>query len=123
MHSRFQHLEKLHPPPSPADARAQLELALTALVEEFGAEKIIAFGSCVRGGADEHSDVDLCVVRHHTPGTTHPQLEAGLCVARTRPRISTDLLVRTPGQLALASARPFGVMEEILSHGLLLYEG
>jgi hypothetical protein len=119
---RFQNLDKLHLPPLPSDGQRQLERVLTALVTDYGAERIIAFGSCVRGDASEHSDVDLCVVRDHAPGVTHPQLEAGLCVARTRPRISTDLLVRTPGQFQQAVVSPFGVMEEVIRNGVTLYE-
>src|SRR5215210_1931499 len=95
---RFQNLDKLRLPSHPSDGRSQLERLLAALVTEYGAERIIAFGSCVSGEVSEHSDVDLCVVRDHPATVTHPPLEAGLCVAKTRPRISTDVLVRTPAQ-------------------------
>jgi predicted nucleotidyltransferase len=119
---RFINLDRLTLPSRPADARAQLERVLEALVEDFGAEKIIAFGSSVRGTATEHSDVDLCVIREHPPGCTRPAYEALTAAAKARPLISTDILVRTPTQLAAARLRPFGVMEEVLNHGLSLYE-
>jgi hypothetical protein len=85
---RFINLDRLTLPPRPMDAREQLERVLTALKEDYGAEKIIAFGSSVRGTATEHSDVDLCVIRKHPPGTTHPDLDSNLAVGHRRPRIS-----------------------------------
>ena len=122
MRPRFQNLDKLHLPPRPADARAHLERMLAALVEDYGAEKIIVFGSCVRGGVTEHSDVDLCVIREHPPGCTHPGFEADMAVAKTWPLLAKDILVRTPGQFHKASERPFGVMDEVIHHGLTVYE-
>ena len=120
---RFINLDRLTLPPLPVDARAQLERVLTALVEDYGAEKIIAFGSSVRGTATEHSDVDLCVIREHPVGCTRPTYDALTAAAKSRPLISTDILVRTPGQIAAARRHPFGVMDEILNHGLPVYEG
>jgi predicted nucleotidyltransferase len=122
MTGRFQNLDKLRLPARPANALQELEKILDALVQHYGAEKIIAFGSCVRGVPTEHSDVDLCVIRQHPPGCTHPGLEADLAVCRTRPLLSTDLLVRDPSELARSRARPFGVMDEVLNHGVILYE-
>ena len=122
MEPHFQNLDTLHLPPQPADARAHLERMLTALVEDYGAERIIVFGSCVRGGVTEHSDVDLCVIREHPPGCTHPGHEAGMVIAKTRAPISNDLLVRTPAQFRKAREHPFGVMDEVINHGLTVYE-
>lgn len=119
---RFINLDRLTLPPRPANARAELEKILCALVEDYGAEKIIAFGSSVRGTATEHSDVDLCVIREHPPGCTRPVFDALTAAGKARPLISTDILVRTPTQLAAAMRRPFGVMDEVLNHGLPVYE-
>ena len=118
----FQNLDHLHYPARPENARAEVEKILRALVEVYGAEKIIAFGSTVRGGVTEHSDVDLCVIREHPPGCTHPTLEAGLAAGRANALVSKDILVRTPAQIAAARQRPFGVMDEVLNHGLTVYE-
>lgn len=120
--ARFQNLDKLHLPPHPPDARDQLERVLEALISDYGAEKIIAFGSCVRGGVTKHSDVDLCVIRKHPPGCTHPQVEALTAIGKARALISTDVLVRTPGQWEEARRRPFGVMDEVIHHGVSLFE-
>jgi predicted nucleotidyltransferase len=118
----FQNLDHLHYPPLPENAREEVERMLRALVEDYGAEKIIAFGSAVRGGVTEHSDIDLCVVRQHPASSTHPTLEAGLAVARAGTLVSKDILVRTPNQMEEARKRPFGVMEEIVNHGVTVYE-
>lgn len=120
--SEFRNLHSLHYPPRPKNARAEVEKILRALVEDYGAEKIIVFGSAVRGGVDEHSDIDLCVIREHPPGCTHPAQEAGEAVARAEALISKDILVRTPEQIEAARKRPFGVMDEVLNHGVTVYE-
>jgi predicted nucleotidyltransferase len=120
--SEFRNLESLHYPPRPENARAEVEKILRALVEDYGAEKIIVFGSTVRGGVDEHSDIDLCVIREHPPGCTHPSQEAGEAVGRAHALISKDILVRTPAQIEAARKRPFGVMDEVLNHGVTVYE-
>jgi predicted nucleotidyltransferase len=120
--TEFQNLQSLHYPPRPENARAEVEKILRALVEDYGAEKIIVFGSTVRGGVDEHSDIDLCVIRKHPPGCTHPAWDASMAVARAESLVSKDILVRTPEQIEAARKRPFGVMDEVLNHGITVYE-
>ena len=119
----FINLDRLSLPSRPADARAQLERVLSALVEVYHAERIIVFGSCVHATATDDSDIDLLVIRDHPPECTHPALEAMQAIGTTRPLISTDLLVRTPQQWRAEQARPFGVFQEIVDHGLPVYEG
>ncbi len=118
----FINLDRLTLPNRPADAHEHLRRVLAALVEDFGAEKIIAFGSIVRGTATEHSDVDLCVIRQHPADCTRPTFDALTAAAKARPLISTDILVRTPDQMAAARKHPFGVMDEVINHGLPVYE-
>ena len=118
----FQNLDRLHYPPRPANARAKLEKILCALVEDYGAEKIIAFGSAVRGGVTEHSDIDLCVLREHPPGCTRPRWEGQMAVAKTDARIPYDLLVLNPAQWREQNARPFGVYDEVTQHGVSVYD-
>ena len=120
--SGFRNLQSLHYPPSPANARAEVEKILRALVDEYGAEQIIVFGSAVRGGVTADSDIDLCVIREHPPGCTHPALDAGLAAARAGTLVSKDILVRTPDQIAAARQHPRGVMDEIINHGVTVYE-
>lgn len=119
---RIKNLDKLHLPPSLNDAREQLERIIQALISEYGSEKIIAFGSIVRGDVTQHSDVDLCIVREHPSTSTHPALEAGLILSKLKTTLSKDLLIRTPQQMKQASMAPFGVMYEVIHHGITLYE-
>ena len=118
----FINLDRMHYPPRPANARAELEKILCALVEDYGAEKIIAFGSTVRGGVTEHSDFDLCVIREHPPGCTHPTLEARQAAGRYSPLVSKDILVKSPAQYRSEAMRPVGAMQEVVEHGLTVYE-
>ena len=119
---RFINLDRLTLPSRPLDARAHLERVLAALVDDFGAEKIIVFGSCARGTATEHSDVDMLVIRARQPGCTRPAYDALTAAAKARPLISTDILVRTPDEWLKKQTRPFGVFDEIVHHGLPVYE-
>ncbi|MCX6879318.1 MAG: nucleotidyltransferase domain-containing protein [Verrucomicrobia bacterium] len=118
----IRNLDRLHLPPSRRDAREQLERMIHALISDYGAEKIIAFGSIVHGDVTEHSDIDLCIVRDHPPTCTHPSLEAGMILSKLKTTLSKDLLVRTPRQMKEAEAAPFGVMQEVIRHGITLYE-
>ncbi|MCX6867835.1 MAG: nucleotidyltransferase domain-containing protein [Verrucomicrobia bacterium] len=95
---------------------------LHALISDYGAEKIIAFGSIVHGDVTEHSDIDLCIVRDHPSACTHPSLDAGMLLSKLKTTLSKDLLIRTPQQMKDAEAAPFGVMEEVIRHGITLYE-
>lgn len=96
---------------------------LDALVEDFHATKIIAFGSCVKGKPGEHSDIDLCVIRNPSANCTHPRWEGRQVVARRRPRIGFDLLVLSPEQWQRQQKSPFGVYAEVAANGVTLYEG
>ncbi len=120
--SRYKNLDRLHLPPRPVDARGHLRRILDALVDDFGAEKIIAFGSCTRGGATEHSDIDLCVVREHPPESRKPRWEGRMAISAKRPAVPYDLLVIRPSQWREQCARPFGVYDEVVNHGITLYE-
>jgi len=118
----YRNLDRLSLPPGPQDAPAQLVRLLDALVDDYGADRIIAFGSCVRGASTRHSDIDLCIVREHPPDCTHPGLSADLAAQTAATTLSKDLLVRTPAQWKSALRRRNGVMHEVVEHGLVLYE-
>ena len=123
MNHRYKNLERLTLPPQPADAMGHLVRILDALVDIFGAQKIIVFGSCARGTATEHSDVDLCVVRDRRPGCTHPTREASSAAGTAHALLSKDILVRDSSQFEKACREPFGIMEEVVRHGIPVYEG
>ena len=100
----------------------QLEPYLRVIVEKFHPEKVILFGSQAHGTPDEHSDVDLLIVRRGITSENDSNLEirrAFWSVAAPRP--SFTILSKTPERLQQALAEGSGFFEEILSNGLELY--
>jgi predicted nucleotidyltransferase len=120
--NRYKNLNKLSLPPCDSDPQEELLKILDALVDNYGAESITAFGSCVRGNPTAHSDLDLFVTRNHPPDTTHPRWEGRMAVASRHPRLSYDLLVLRPDQWAEQKKSPFGVYSDVVEHGIPLYE-
>lgn len=118
----FINLFRLTLPSWPADAKMQFGIVFTALIEDYGAGKIVAYGSSARATSTEHGDMNLCLVREHPAGCTRPAFDALASASKVRPLISTDILVRTPDLMDAARRRPFGVVDEELSHGLSHYE-
>lgn len=96
--------------------------AVAALAQDFGAAEIWLFGSAAAGLNDEHSDIDLLVVRERRPDCPRPSVEARLCLSRCGVHQSFDLLVLTPEQWRAAKHQPFGVYDEVLRRGRKLYE-
>ncbi len=63
------------------------------IVRDFHPERIILFGSCARGDADEDSDVDLLVIM---PFEGKGARKAAEIMKRVRPGFPVDVIVRTP---------------------------
>lgn len=93
---------------------------------EFGANRVIVFGSPARalGGEGERvlsdlSDLDLVIVAE----TDRPFYErVKQLTRRVRPRVGADVLVYTPSEWErMSSERPF-VREEVLDGGRVAYE-
>jgi uncharacterized protein len=89
------------------------------IVERFHPEKIILFGSYAYGTPTPDSDVDLLVVM-----PTRNQLEQAVKIdeAIEERGFPLDLLVRTPKSLATRLRWRDSFMEEIVTHGKVLYE-
>lgn len=103
---------------------AELEKFVKVASEEFGAERIIVFGSLVRAmeeGAEalgEWSDLDLVVVAE----TKQPFYRRTRdLLLRVRPRVGADIFVYTPSEWKqMKSDRPF-VKNEMLEKGRVVY--
>jgi len=108
--------------PIMADERRDIDRAVAVLSDEFGAEEVWLFGSCATGGSDEHSDIDLLVIRPERPGSTRPAVEARLALSRNGIHRPFDLLVLTPERWREAKARPSGVYADVLRRGVRLHE-
>jgi len=88
--------------------------------EQFGAEKVILFGSYAEGAATEDSDVDLLVVAE----TSLPPRKRYGAVRRLVANVSAsfDIVVKTPDEYA----RQRSVVNDIVyfadKYGRVLYE-
>ena len=60
---------------------------------EFGAQRVILFGSYARGVVSEDSDVDLLIIGPFEGRSVDKSVEIRL---KLRPQFPVDLIVRTP---------------------------
>lgn len=86
---------------------------------EFGAERVIVFGSYVRGMVTEDSDVDLLVIVPFEGRSVDQSVKIRM---KLRPQFPVDLLVRTPEKVRERMEMGDGFMREILEEGKVLYE-
>jgi predicted nucleotidyltransferase len=90
------------------------------IVERFGPERIILFGSHAYGRPRENSDVDLLVVME----TDRTPLQQAMKIVRDLDRgfYGLDLIVRTPHELQRRIGLGDFFLREITSKGRVLYE-
>lgn len=91
---------------------------IVRVLKHYEPERIVLFGSRVRGDADEYSDYDLVVIKH----TDRPFLErlrdmVPYLVKFTRP---VDILVYTPEEFDRMGETGLGWM--VRREGVTLYE-
>ncbi len=87
--------------------------------DEFGAEKVVLFGSYAEGKAGEDSDVDLLVVIPFKGRSVDKSVEIRL---KLRPGFPVDLLVRTPEKVPQRLDMGDSFIRDILEQGKVLYE-
>lgn len=92
---------------------------VTALVDRYGAEKVILFGSMATGNSTEDSDVDLLVVKA-TDLPFYDRLREVALVCQWRSAF--DVLVYTPAEFAEMSRANAFVRDEIVGKGRVLYD-
>jgi predicted nucleotidyltransferase len=86
---------------------------------EFGAERVILFGSYARGTVTEDSDVDLLVIGPFEGRSVDKSVEIRM---KLRPGFPIDLLVRTSDKVRQRMEMGDDFMREILEEGKVLYE-
>ena len=98
----------------------QIKEAVTILVREAQPEKIILFGSYVRGEATSDSDLDLLVIKKEV---RHPQAEmVRLRRALSPLRIPVDILITDVAHLSSSWADfPGSYLYDALREGEVLY--
>ena len=87
--------------------------------EEFGAERVILFGSYARGNAGPDSDVDILVIGPFGGRSVDRSVEIRM---KLRPGFPMDLLVRTPEKVRERVEMGDCFMRDILDQGKVLYE-
>ena len=86
---------------------------------EFGAEKVVLFGSYARGNVTEDSDVDLLVVVPFEGKSVAKSVEIRM---KLRPGFPVDLLVRSPAAVRKRLEMGDCFMSGILEEGKVVYE-
>lgn len=86
---------------------------------DYEPEKIILFGSAARGATDEHSDIDLVLIKQTDKRFFQRLVEAGSFIPSD---VSVDVFVYTPEefQSMIEADNPF--IEQVLKDGKVLYE-
>lgn len=97
----------------------ELDRIVPIIRDNYGAEKIIVFGSFVQGNIGPWSDLDIVVVKQ----TPRRFLDRILDVANIiNSSVGTDIVVYTPREFAEMSQNRLFVQEEIIKKGKVLYE-
>ena len=86
---------------------------------EFGAEKVVLFGSYAEGVATEDSDVDLLIVFPFEGRSVDQSVKIRM---ELRPGFPVDLIVRTPEKVRERIEIGDNFIREILEEGKILYE-
>ena len=87
--------------------------------EQFGAEKVILFGSHAHGSVTADSDVDLLVIGPFKGRSVDKSVEIRM---KLRPQFPVDILIRTPEKVQQRMQMGDCFIREILERGKVLYE-
>lgn len=98
---------------------AEIEAVGKRIGEEFGAERVILFGSHASGTAGPHSDVDLLVV---LPGETPCRKKSATIRASLHTSFPLDILVHSKVGLEHRLDLGDGFLAQVLETGKVLHE-
>jgi len=87
--------------------------------QQFGAGRVILFGSYAKGTVTDDSDVDLLVIGPFEGSSVDKSVEIRL---KLRPAFPMDLIVRTPEKVRQRIDMGDSFMREIIEEGKVLYE-
>lgn len=118
------HEEVLRDPRHPVYGIAgRLRPYLRVLVEQFAAQRVILFGSYAYGHPDEHSDVDLLIVKEIEESVLKDKIHirrAWQKMPRRDPLLPFDLVLVSPERHLERLRNAAGFYDEIVSKGLVL---
>lgn len=90
------------------------------LKKEYKPQKIILFGSFVSGKTSSWSDVDMVIIKDTDKSFLDRIKEVILLL---QPKVGLDVLVYTPEEFKKLCDTKLFFKEEILSKGMMIYEG
>lgn len=103
--------------------RQQLESELTHIVktlrEKYEPEKIIAFGSFIRGTTHIWSDLDLAIIKETDKQFVDRLIEVARLLGAG---IAVDVLVYTPDEFSQMQKTNYFVKDEIVGKGKVIYD-
>lgn len=99
--------------------KLNLDQLTRELVEKYNPEKIIAFGSQVRGDADDVSDLDLIIIKITDKSFVGRSVDP-LLLKILPPR--TDCFVYTPDEFQRMQDNENPFIMSALEHATILYE-
>ena len=92
---------------------------LVSALRKYDPDRIIIFGSHARGEADEHSDLDIVIIKE-TKERFLDRLKA--VYELVQPTFALDVLVYTPGEFAELRKQGNPFIEMVLKEGVVIYE-
>ncbi len=96
---------------------------LRVLVEQFRPRQVIIFGSYAYGHPDEHSDVDLLIVKEIEESVLKDKIrirKAWGNMPRQEPLLPFDLILVSPERHRERASHTAGFYDEIVNKGLVL---
>jgi predicted nucleotidyltransferase len=104
---------------SKAKVLREIDKIKKSIVEKYGPEKIILFGSYAYGNPGRESDVDFLVIMPFKGKAAYKTIEI---LESVRPSIPVDLILRTPQQIKKRLAQNDFFLREVITRGKVLYE-
>ncbi len=101
------------------EVQAQIQAMVRRIVEEFGPERIVLFGSHARGDADPDSDVDLLVVMPIEGSRREKCSEIRRALHEIR--VPKDVIVTTPEDFGWRKEIPGTIERQTVLEGKMLY--
>ena len=103
-------------------AKLDLERLLSKLIAGYAPLRVFLFGSHAYGEPDQHSDLDLLIVKETAKTPFQRRVEVGRIVQDRRRRTPIQPLVVTPQELAEQIQRGDPFLTEIVEKGEVLYD-
>ena len=105
-----------------AQARQDLGRLLSKLIAGYAPQQVLLFGSHAYGEPDEHSDLDLLIVKNTEKSPFQRRVEVGRLVQDKNRRTPIQPLVITPEELQERLERGDPFLTEIVEKGEVLYD-